>query len=351
MTTLTTPNIAETVNAQPDVRPVHGLWFDWLLAGLGTWTISGLYLDGWAHFHDQVDDTFFTPWHAALYSGVAVLTITLAAFQLGHMARGQAWRRALPRGYGLSLVGALMFLAGGGLDMAWHTLFGFEADVEALLSPAHLWLAAGGLLMVTGPLRAAWRSSNAPAGNWLSLGPAVWSAANVLSIATFFTNFAHPVVNTFTVFSARSDWRGQSLGLAGILLQSVVLAALSLMLVTRWKLPVGTLSLILGVNTALMSVLTDEYRLIPAGLLAGVIADALVWRWSPSLQRPRAWQAFAFAVPAAFSALYFLTLKITSGLGWSIHLWAGAILLSGLVGWSLSWLIMAPLQQAMIDDK
>lgn len=39
--------------------------------------------------------------------------------------------------------------------MLWHSRFGIEAGIEALLSPTHLVLALGGMLMVSGPLRAA----------------------------------------------------------------------------------------------------------------------------------------------------------------------------------------------------
>ena len=38
----------------------------------------------------------------------------------------------------------------GVLDLAWHELFGFEVDVESLLSPTHLLLRAAGLLMLGG---------------------------------------------------------------------------------------------------------------------------------------------------------------------------------------------------------
>ena len=42
-----------------------GAAFDWaatMLAGVFT---GGLFLDGWAHTHGRVDDTFFTPWRSS----------------------------------------------------------------------------------------------------------------------------------------------------------------------------------------------------------------------------------------------------------------------------------------------
>lgn len=36
---------------------------------LGTWLLLGIFVDGYAHRHDVLE-TFFTPWHAILYSFV-----------------------------------------------------------------------------------------------------------------------------------------------------------------------------------------------------------------------------------------------------------------------------------------
>src|SRR5207247_1607357 len=61
---------------------------------------------------------------------------------------------AMPRGYGLGLVGVGCWFVGGPFDTVWHSVFGFEASVEALMSPAHAILALGFGLMASGPLRA-----------------------------------------------------------------------------------------------------------------------------------------------------------------------------------------------------
>ncbi|MGH8601909.1 MAG: hypothetical protein ACREXR_03760, partial [Gammaproteobacteria bacterium] len=46
--------------------------FDGVIATLSAWFLGGLYLDGWAHQHIARAEleTFFTPWHAMLYSGL-----------------------------------------------------------------------------------------------------------------------------------------------------------------------------------------------------------------------------------------------------------------------------------------
>src|SRR5262245_14616969 len=110
-------------------RPEGRLGFDWLAALLSAIFVGGLFLDGWAHNHGKVDQSFFTPWHAVLYSGFAIYGLFLLTALIRWYRSGYAWRRALPAGYGLSLVGAALFAVGGVLDLIWHTLFGLEADI------------------------------------------------------------------------------------------------------------------------------------------------------------------------------------------------------------------------------
>src|SRR5262249_30500996 len=83
-----------------------GPGFDWLMASLGAWLLGGLYLDGWAHIHLPGLETFFTPWHAVLYSGYLASVVALVVTFARNRGWGAARSRALPAGYGSSLVGA-----------------------------------------------------------------------------------------------------------------------------------------------------------------------------------------------------------------------------------------------------
>src|SRR5580704_15516383 len=143
-------------NAPRSGNPPTNPAFEWLMGVLAVLLIGGLDLDIWAHSHGRVDQSFFTPWHAVLYGAMALNGIVLGVVAaLNVLRKGYPWRRALPVGYGLSLVGVIAFAIGGGLDLAWHTLFGIEEDIEALLSPTHLILATSAALILTGPLRSA----------------------------------------------------------------------------------------------------------------------------------------------------------------------------------------------------
>ncbi len=324
-------------------QPAGSLGFDWMMVALSGGLVGGAYIDAWAHEHGKVDNSFFTPWHGILYSAMLIVALFLAGTLLRNRLRGYSWQRALPVGYGLSLLGVLVFSVGGVGDMIWHMLFGVENDLEALLSPTHLVLALGWVLIVGGPLRAAWqRADDDDVQGWMGL-PKVFGLTYVLSVLTFFTIYANPFVHTL----AASTWPGsgevsQSLGVSAFLIQPALLMGIVLFGLRRWRLPFGTLTLMLLINTALLSLLHDQYVLIPSAAFAGLLADGLLWLLRPSADRLTALRLFAFAVPAILYALYFLTLLLTTGIAWSTHLWAGAIVLAGVVGLLLSYLVAPP---------
>src|SRR5262245_5576109 len=101
-------------------QPVAGLRFDAIAVVLSGWFIFGMFLDGWAHNHGRVDNTFFTPWHAVLYSGFAAMGLFLVGNHFRNVISGSRWLKALPAGYMPALVGVLIFGAAGVSDFGWH---------------------------------------------------------------------------------------------------------------------------------------------------------------------------------------------------------------------------------------
>ena len=168
---------------------------DWVVSGLAVVLIAGFYVDLWAHSHGRVDDTFLTPWHAFLYMGALTIGTVLIVVAVRRRSSPTEWRQALPDGYGLSLIGAGLFLVAGVLDLVWHEIFGFETSIEDLLSPTHLILATSGVFMVAGPARSAW-SLGTPRSfpGWV---PWSLSLMAVFSILTAFTSYAHPAVQVW----------------------------------------------------------------------------------------------------------------------------------------------------------
>lgn len=328
---------------------------DWVLAALSVWLVGGFYIDLWAHQHGRVDNTFFTPWHAVLYGGWGACLLMLVGTLLRNVARGRSWRAALPTGYGLSLAGALLWFVAGPTDLLWHSLFGFEAGVEALLSPAHLLLALGMGLVVTGPLRAALsRDEPAPVG-WSRQLPMLLSVTSVFSVITFFMSLGHPLSNVpadatrFALVRAQAaGWIEllQSAGVQGMLAWMAVLMAAVFFLLGRRHAPTGALTFMLTLNGAAMGLLYPRgaYPLAPVASLAvaGVVADVLRALLRPGADRPLGWRIFSFVVPAVTALAYFASLALTRGVWWSVHVWSGTVLLSGAVGWLLGYVALPP---------
>lgn len=337
MNTVASEGAAVRAGSRPGTR-TSTLRFDALATALGVWTVSGLYLDGWAHTHGRVDQSVVTPWHGVLYSGFLALAALHAVTYLRNRAAGLSTREAMPAGYGLSLLGIPLFLAGGVGDTAWHMTLGIEIGVDALYSPTHLVLAVGGLLMITGPVRAAWgRGSTSP--GWASAVPLVISLTAAFSVLTFFVQVMHPLTQRAAegiepgnrLFFAR-----QSMGVAGVLVTSMVLVGMILIALEQHDLPFGSLTFLFTVNAWAMSFLTNGFpmALVLAAAASGLIADVMARRVT---QGKASAQVFGFLVPATYFLFYFVALLAASRVWWTVHLWMGTPVLAGIAGWMVAY--------------
>jgi hypothetical protein len=319
---------------------------DMVTAALCGWVVAGMTLDAWAHQNAGELESFFTPWHGVLYSGFAVLLAWMA------------WkaRAGVPAGYGLGLVGAGVFLVGGAADAVWHTIFGVEREIEAALSPTHIGLFVGALLMFTTPLRAAWSSGRmAAAPSLRDLLPALLS----LTFATLLVSFLFFYLSAFRdptstlpferwargaagPFPALSYARQH--GVASVLVTNLLLVAPVLFLLRRWRPPFGSATLLFTTVTALTTA-TQEFAhgaLVLAALAGGLAADWSI-AWSGRREgRVSASRLVATVTPLVLWAAYFLVLELGDGIAWPAELWTGSIVFASLSGLALS-LLMAPL--------
>jgi Tol biopolymer transport system component len=168
-------------------RPAHTN-FDWVVILLTFWYMGGLFVDGWAHNHGFTDTTFFTRWHALFYSGYGVVTLFYGWTLFRNVQAGIRWQDALPPGHHLSLIGILIFGFGGLFDLVWHTLLGIEVDIEALLSPAHLVLATGMILVFSGAFRS-FQHKLKRDSVWREWLPPVLSVTFTVSTLFFFVQY------------------------------------------------------------------------------------------------------------------------------------------------------------------
>jgi hypothetical protein len=315
------------------VSPIN----DWWLAILGAWLLGGVYLDGWAHTHLDVE-TFFSPWHAVLYGGYLANLLFWAWRLVDAHRKGGNWKTAVPEAYRLPFFGVLLFGLGGAGDMAWHLLIGIEVSISAGFSPPHLAIMLATGLIVSGPFIGAWKREDAPVGarEWL---PLLISLALTLSLASFLTQYGSPLVG-MPAADRRVQPHLEALGAVGILLHAIILMGGILIATLRRQLPRGSLTLVMTLNVAAMSVMRERYFLIPAIALAGVAADFLLWKLRPGPSRPTQFHLFAFLVPPIYYYLYFAAVGIAKGITWPVPLWAGTALMAGIFSCLLSYLML-----------
>src|SRR5467141_2073370 len=294
-------NVRATTTSAPVQRPQPGAAsarFTWTFVLLCGWLMGGAYLDSWHHHNLKSPETsFLTPYHAVLYSGMAAIGIFLSINVWRNYRRYGTWGELLPDGYGVSLLGTVLFGIGGVVDLLWHARFGIELSVAALFSPPHLFLMLTGGLIVSGPLRAAMRRGGNRA-TW----PAIISGALTLSMLTFFLQFDQPFIDRWaagTVADPRGPmWMEEELGMIGLILYAAIVAGLLVILLRRFDLPIGAVTVILTINALLVSPVANHTELVMAALLGGVAGDLLLYVLRPSPARPYAFHAFMFGVPA-----------------------------------------------------
>ena len=106
-----------------------------LTASSGSWDISNHLLNR--------PETFFSPPHAGLYSGVVLVLFGSLATYRYHRHSSKMFDinngKPFPTYLRLLLIGVVMLISAGPLDFAWHTAFG----LDGLLSPPHAVLAIG----------------------------------------------------------------------------------------------------------------------------------------------------------------------------------------------------------------
>jgi hypothetical protein len=230
----------------------------------------------------------------------------------------------------------------------WHTLFGIELSTDALLSPSHLGLVTGAALMVSGPFVAATRRAGTGLRAQL---PAVISLNFLFGTFTFFSLFAGPYSSVIGT-GARPNDATLIRALLGMYLFSALLVGCALVALRRGTLPVGALTVLLGLNAVAMILMRGHAPLdvqvtfMLVAIVAGAVGDLLLWRLRPSETRRLQLHAFAFALPAAYLGIYLLVVVLRVGSGWTVHELTGMVTLCGIVGLLVSF-VAAPGREAI----
>jgi hypothetical protein len=323
------------------------------------WMVLGGFLDAWAHHNLPDLETFFTPWHGVLYSGSAVCALILAYGNYQGRVAGYRFWRALPKGYNLALLGVTGFFVGGVLDMLWHTILGIEVTTEAAISPPHLLLWTSGFLIVSGTLRAGLLGAFAAErtvrrADWAII---VLSITGVVLWLMTLSQIAHPMIY---LWAQQSHYAASGLpiadyshvlGIVNILSNTLFFMSVVMLATRRWQLPFGTWIAVFALYGICILHMRARYEFLPAFLATGLIADLLNVGLKPSAERLVQLFVFAFAVPFSHFVLYHLTIALTGSLIWSIHLWLGASVMSGMLGVLVAYLLSAQLPNAVTKNK
>src|ERR1044071_2438596 len=81
-------------------------------------------------------ETFFTPSHTMLYTGIGLLIIAAAASANLLLKNKEIRKKSFSSAFKLLIIGSAVSIVAGPSDYLWHQTFG----VDGLLSPTHLTL-------------------------------------------------------------------------------------------------------------------------------------------------------------------------------------------------------------------
>ncbi len=308
---------------------------DGITLALAAALVGGMFLDGYAHVEviDTETEDFFTPWHAVFYTAFVALAgwVAFVGYRRRHPGVGIVdW---FPAAYRPALVGVGLFAVGGVGDGIWHTIYGVETSIDALLSPTHLLLFAGGLLIGWTPVRAHALRGRADAG-WLTVG----TAAIVTAVLVFFTAYAWVVPQTWMGRQLYDPDTGQGTELiqyflAAALVDTAILLGPLLMVVGRWRPPFGAATVVFTVAQTFETLaFSGRWWGVVFAAIGGAAFDVAL-RWAP-------WRPLLVAAASAPAAMWasYLLLGVGGRSGWPPELNGGLVLITALAGAGLTLL-------------
>lgn len=320
------------------------------------WALTGLYIDAFWHVNwPETLESFFTPWHGILYSGAAAMSAWIMWMVARRRRVGGSLRASVPIGYGYAVVGLVVFWCGAMADSVWHGVLhvDLETGIETLVSPPHLALIFGGLLMTSSPFRSAWSRPLEPAPNLPRFAPQLLSLVVVVALVkllalplaalhlwaavTPVALVSTPVYRFYNV--------GRLIGVANILLATVVLFTPVLLLLRRWRPPFGVCAILFTIP-ALAEQAIYRFALWPiafGALAGGLVTDGLIrWLLPSAPHDPDRLRLLSVLAPIGLWSACFAALAAVFPLVWSPILVSGSILLSGLLGLGLCLLVAPP---------
>src|SRR5690349_9595849 len=297
-------------------RPVTTYKEDLITAALTVWPIVAMFFDGRGHNNKTGQESFWSLPHLFLYAGMTVIGVWVGLLVTKYqLAAGADPRKslipdlkAIPVGYGVAILGLITLGLGGPTDFIWHSAYGFEVGVDAIYSPPHLLLFFGGLLVSSTGIRSMWAKQDI-ALDFKGFAPVLLSTTLFIGVSgfitmylsTFMTNvsptsdFVHDYQRNFhdtyadQTISVTAGLTGYgddkwsyyyyaaSHGVASEIITTLVLLGPILLLLRRWRLPMGAVTVIFtgfGLMVNIMTSYRDIVLIIPL-ILTGIVVDVL----------------------------------------------------------------------------
>jgi hypothetical protein len=343
--------------------------FHYLMIGLIIVLQIGGMIDARTHVFYGFDiQSFFVPAHYLLYGAWMLVLSSVIGYALIQIRKGRDMVDWLPPRYALAALGAILFGIAGAFDAVWHTLFGFELNLEVLLSPSHLVLfVAFGLIYFSVLSHATYQYDLSPRehqNSFLTSLPMIIGIASLLMIVFwptwYFDPFAADYASKGAMIGTRDAYNfidfgyptAEIAGVGGIILTTLILIPFVILPLYRWRLPSGSLIFILSWVFIQRAVILGVYSYLPA-ILGAALAGEIIWAWmrrggEARLSSPLGYRILAFSVPLVMFSIYFLIVAfMPNGVIWPVHLWSGAIWMAAVAGVLMSFAIIP--QKGAVD--
>ncbi len=312
-------------------------------------TVTGAVLDGHDHAIGGLSG-IVTVGHVTAYGAIGLITVSFAALIGIRVRRGQGVWESIPEGYHITVLAIPLFFLGGAADMVWHMVFGIEQGAIEVMSPTHLAILTFGIGVATGPLRRAWYRG--VDDSWRSQFGMLSTAAFLYWILSYMVILLHPYLRAYL-----ASWEpassmfavAQPLGVAGLVVITMLTVAFMLRLTMRFDPVPGGLCYVFCRGLLGMIAVSEDIHFVPAALLTGLAIDVLYHTLRPGIDRPLRFRLFAFLVPLAYTIPYFVTIVLTGSIVGSVHTWSGSIILSGLGGLAVTYLLYPSARRGYAD--
>ena len=304
-----------------------------------TWFLVGTWIDASAHSYLNTElESFFTPWHAMLYSGYAFSV--LSTMYIKNSIKDYK--------IDIGVLGAVIFGIGGGLDLLWHTFLGIEQGVEPLVSPSHLMLFLGAFMML------AYVFASRPNQDILDT-PAVITVGAAFSLIIFITQFLHPYLNVNEFF-----WYGIEELAAGSLFFHALLASLVFVFIVRFRPTKNQIFIMYTMSFLYLSFhsVLGDLELMVGKLFWGILfgfTSSLITNWYYNTESKQKMQIATALIAATYGLLFVLYLFAASvyfeqEMVWRFYGLGGLVTVPLLFGYMIGGLGVSPVTREIVKN-